>query len=88
MHITTVYVEPKDILNNLSEECKDKFNKCVFLDCQKVIDGTVNITCLLIDDKEDTTRSEYRYKVVLPPAPEESEETRESKNTEESKIEE
>jgi hypothetical protein len=74
MHFTTVYVEPQDILNDLSEEYKDKFNKCVFTDCQKMSDGTVNITCLLIDDREDTTISEYRYKAVLPPEPVESEE--------------
>lgn len=74
MHITTVYVEPQDILNNLSEEFKDKFNKCVFTDVAKMQDGTVNITCLLINDKEEDTGSEYRYKVVLPEAPENQEE--------------
>lgn len=77
MHITTVYVEPQDILNNLSEEFKDKFNKCVFTDVAKMQDGTVNITCLLLNDPEEDTGSEYRYKVVLPPAPEEPEETSE-----------
>lgn len=83
MHITTVYVEPQDILNNLSDEFKDKFNKCVFTDVEKMKDGTVNITCLLIDDKEEDTGSEYRYKVVLPPAPEESEKARETEESEE-----
>lgn len=72
MHITTIYVEPQDVLNILSDEFRDKFNKCVFTDCEKMKDGTVNITCLLIDDKEEDTGSEYRYKVVLPSAPEES----------------
>lgn len=72
MHITTVYVEPQDILNNLSDEFKDKFNKCVFTDVEKAKDGTVNITCLLINDREEDTGSEYRYKVVLPSAPEET----------------
>lgn len=75
MHITTVYVEPQDVLNNLSDEYKDRFNKCVFTDCEKMKDGTVNITCLLINDREEDTGSEYRYKVVLPPAPEETVET-------------
>lgn len=79
MHITTVYVEPQDILNNLNEEFKDKFNKCVFTDVAKMQDGTVNITCLLLNDQEESTRSEYRYKVVLPPAPEASEEVEETK---------
>lgn len=74
MHITTVYVEPQDVLNNLNDEFKDKFNKCIFTDCEKMKDGTVNITCLLLNDQEESTRSEYRYKVVLPPAPEEAEE--------------
>lgn len=73
MHITTVYVEPQDILNNLSEEFKDKFNKCVFTDVAKMQDGTVNITCLLINDKEEDTGSEYRYKVVLSNEPKEIE---------------
>jgi len=75
MHVTTVYIEPKDVLNNLTEEYKKKFNRCVFTDCQKMNDGTVNITCLLIDDKEEFTVSEYRYKVVLPTEPQETNET-------------
>lgn len=64
MHITTVYVEPEDILNNLTEEFKEKFNKCVFTDVEKMSDGTVNITCLLFNDQEEGTRSEYRYKLT------------------------
>ena len=83
MHITTVYVEPQDILNNLSDEFKDKFNKCVFTDVEKMKDGTVNITCLLIDDKEEDTGSEYRYKVVLPTVLVETEETKEINESEE-----
>lgn len=66
MHITTVYIEPQDVLNNLSDEFKDKFNKCVFTDVQRMNDGTVNLTCLLLDDKEEDTGSEYRYKLVIP----------------------
>lgn len=64
MHITTVYIEPQDILNSLTEEFKSKFNKCVFTDVEKMADGTVNITCLLLNDREETTRSEYRYKLT------------------------
>lgn len=81
MHITTVYIEPQDVLNNLSEEFKDKFNKCVFTNAERMMDGTVNITCLLLNDQEESTRSEYRYKVVLPPAPVESEEANEIEET-------
>jgi hypothetical protein len=77
MHITTVYVEPQDILNNLAEEYKDKFNKCVFTDVEKAKDGTVNITCVLFNDQDEDTGSQYRYKVVLPAAPEESEKVNE-----------
>ena len=53
------------------------------------MDGTVNITCLLFNDQEEATRSEYRYKVVLPPEPAESSESevaneiKETKETEE-----
>lgn len=81
MHITRVYVEPQDILNNLSDEFKDKFNKCVFTDVEKAMDGTVNITCVLFDDQSEDTGSTDRYKVVLPPAPEESEEANETEET-------
>ena len=84
MHMTTVYVEPQDILNNLNEEFKDKFNKCVFTDVAKMQDGTVNITCLLLNDQEESTRSEYRYKVVLPTAPEE--ELDKTNDTEETEV--
>ncbi len=83
MHITTVYVEPQDILNNLSEEFKDKFNKCVFTDVEKMKDGTVNITCVLFNDQDEDTGSKYRYKVVLPTEPEEVEEV---ENTDESEA--
>lgn len=85
MHITTVYVEPKDILNKLTEESKKMFNKCVFTDCQKMKDGTVNITCLLLNDKDESTYSEYRYKLMPSLESEEVERAEEVDKTEESK---
>lgn len=63
MHYTKVYIEPSDVLDKLSNEYKEKFNKCVFTDVEKAYDGTVNITCLLLNDQEESTMSEYRYKV-------------------------
>lgn len=83
MHITTVYVEPKDILNKLTEESKKMFNKCVFTDCQKMKDGTVNITCLLLNDKDESTYSEYRYKLMPSLESEEVDESEEVEKAEE-----
>lgn len=85
MHLTTVYVEPKDILNKLTEESKKMFNKCVFTDCQKMKDGTVNITCLLFNDQDASTYSEYRYKLMPSPESEEVEKVEEADKTEEPK---
>lgn len=53
MIIGSVYIEPKDILNKLSEKDKEQFNRCVFTDVVKERDGSVTISYVGFND--DTT---------------------------------
>lgn len=50
MYGLSVYIEPKDILNRLSDEDKKKFNQCVFTDVHRGQDGSITIDCIVFDD--------------------------------------
>lgn len=63
MYRVKVYIKPEDILNKLSEKDRDRFNKCVFTDVVKDMDGGVEISCLLFDDKTITKEAECRYRL-------------------------
>ena len=63
MYGVKVYIEPEDILNKLSEKDRDRFNKCVFTDVVKGMDGSVEISCLLFDDQTITKEETYRYRL-------------------------
>ena len=63
MYGIKVYLTPNDILDKLSEKDRDKFNKCVFTDVVKEMDGSVEISCLLFDDKTITKEATYRYRL-------------------------
>lgn len=63
MHYVKVFIEPEDVLNKLSEEDKQIFNRCVFTDVEKVPDGTVNITCLLLKNDDEFSSSNKRYRL-------------------------
>lgn len=52
MYGLSVYIEPKDILNRLSDEDKERFNTCVFTDVHRGQDGSVTIDCIVFDDTE------------------------------------
>lgn len=52
MYGLSVYIEPKDILNRLSDEDKGRFNTCVFTDVHREQDGSVTIDCIVFDDTE------------------------------------
>ena len=62
MHGVTVYLEPKDILERLSEEDKERFNQCVFYDTRKMVDGSIEIDCILFNDPDVHTKPTYRYR--------------------------
>lgn len=50
MIVGSVYIEPKDILNKLSEKDKEQFNRCVFTDVAKDRDGSVTISYVVFND--------------------------------------
>lgn len=52
MYGLSVYIEPKDILNKLSDEDREKFNTCVFTDVHRESDGSVTIDCIVFNDTE------------------------------------
>ena len=52
MYGLRVYIEPKDILNKLSEEDRERFNACVFTDVHREQDGSITIDCVVFDDPD------------------------------------
>ena len=64
MYGVKVYVEPKDILNKLNDEDKQRFNQCVFTDIHKCMDGSVEIDCILFYEDESVMYSD-RQKLII-----------------------
>ena len=62
MYGLKVYIEPKDILNKLSDEDKERFNQCVFTNVIRCMDGSVEIECVLFNDQDEDKKSPYRHK--------------------------
>lgn len=52
MYGLSVYIEPKDILEKLSDEDRERFNACVFTDVHRGQDGSVTIDCIVFNDTE------------------------------------
>ena len=52
MYGLTVYMEPKDVLERLNEQDKERFNQCVFTDARRCRDGTLEIDCILFNDPD------------------------------------
>ena len=49
MQSVKFYIEPEDILDILTEEGREMFNKCIITDVEKMYDGTIELTCLLFN---------------------------------------
>ena len=63
MYGVSVYIEPKDILDKLSEEDQKRFNQCVFTDIVKdPYGGGITIHCVLFNDQYEVKESGYRYR--------------------------
>lgn len=61
MYGCKVYIKPEDILDRLSEEDKKRFNRCVFIDVSRQVDGTAEMTCLLFNESDEIINpSEYK----------------------------
>ena len=66
MYGVSVYIEPKDILDKLSEEDNKCWNQCVFLDVDRdPYGGGVTIHCLLFNSENEIEKSGYRYKLMV-----------------------
>lgn len=66
MYGVSVYIEPKDVLEKLSEEDKKRFNQCVFTDVARdPYGGGVELNCLLFNDEDEMEQSGYRYKLIV-----------------------
>lgn len=63
MYVGSVYIEPKDVLNKLSKEDKNRFNQCFFTDVVKEKDGSVTISYVVFND-DSAAESEYRTKLI------------------------
>lgn len=63
MYGVKVYITPDDILNKLSDRDRERFNKCIFTDVIKDMDGGIEISCLLFDDQTITKEASCRYRL-------------------------
>lgn len=62
MYRLKVYIEPKDILDKLSEEYKQRFNQCVFTDVTRERDGSVTVDCVVFDDPDPYVKAQHRQR--------------------------
>lgn len=62
MYGITLYIEPNDVLERLSEEDRNRVNQCVFSNVRKGRDGTVEIDCVFFNDQHIEENVEHRYK--------------------------
>lgn len=62
MYGVSVYIEPKDIIDRLSEEDKKRFNQCVFTDIRRDINGGVTIDCVVFNDPDTYVGQKHRQK--------------------------
>ena len=52
MYGLRVYITPKDILDKLCDEDKERFNQCVFTDVARERDGSITIDCVVFNDPD------------------------------------
>ena len=62
MYGLSVYIEPEDILDRLSDEDKARFNQCVFTDVHRDLDGGITIDCIVFDDPDPYVKEKHRQK--------------------------
>ena len=64
MYITKFYIKPEDILERIKKD-EYVFDKCIITNVEKQYDGTVELTCLLLDNKEVIIKDRCRYKLIV-----------------------
>lgn len=60
MYGLKVYIEPKDIIDKLSDEDKERFNQCVFTDVIREADGSITIDCVVFNDPDPYATKPYK----------------------------
>ena len=66
MYGVSVYIEPEDVINKLSEEERKCFNKCVFTDVVRdPYGGGLTIYCMLFNSEEEINTAGYRYRLMV-----------------------
>lgn len=65
MYGVQIYIEPKDILDKLSEEDKKRFNQCVFTDVTRGMDGSITINCVVFDDPDPYVKAQHRQRYFV-----------------------
>ena len=62
MHGFRLYITPEDVMDRLSEEDKERFNRCIFTDVVKEMDGSVSFGCVLVNDIDTHVEENYRQR--------------------------
>ena len=62
MHGLKVYIEPKDIIDRLSDKDKERFNQCIFTNVVRETDGSVTIDCVVFDDPDPYVKQCHRQR--------------------------
>ena len=65
MYGATFYIEPKDILNRLSEEDRTKFNQCVFTNVRLGRDGSAEMDCVFFNNQDVDEKPKCRYRLPM-----------------------
>ena len=62
MYGLSVYITPEDIIGKLCDEDKARFNRCVFTDVRKDLNGSITIDCVVFDDPDPYVREKHRQR--------------------------
>lgn len=62
MYGLSVYIEPEDIIDKLSDEDKKRFNQCVFTDVRRDRLGGITIDCVVFNDPNSYVEAKHRQK--------------------------
>lgn len=62
MYGLSVYITPEDIIDKLCDEDKARFNRCVFTDVRKELNGSITIDCVVFDGPDPYVREKHRQR--------------------------
>jgi hypothetical protein len=62
MYGMKVYIKPQDIIDQLSDEDKQRFNQCIFTDVARDPFGEIEISCVLLKDPDSYVELRHRQR--------------------------